>query len=93
MPNGTLGVNVHVVCRKHSSSQRGTAISSQLFQANPKNTYLIINPFLKHSDSCTGVRVACWKHKHSGDQLSVFAKSYCPNASPLRLLNSYKYSF
>jgi hypothetical protein len=28
-----------------------SAMGSQIFQANAKNTYLIINQFLKHSDS------------------------------------------
>ncbi|MFM7366459.1 MAG: hypothetical protein ACKO2Z_01385 [Sphaerospermopsis kisseleviana] len=33
--------------------------------------------------SCKGVREACWKHQHSGNQLSILATGYFPNASPV----------
>ncbi|MFM6066965.1 MAG: hypothetical protein ACKPBB_09225 [Sphaerospermopsis kisseleviana] len=34
--------------------------------------------------SCKGVREACWKHQHSGNQLSILATGYFPNASPVQ---------
>ncbi|MFM6066682.1 MAG: hypothetical protein ACKPBB_07760 [Sphaerospermopsis kisseleviana] len=33
---------------------------------------------VKDSDSFTGVREACWKHQHSGEQLSIFITGYFP---------------
>jgi hypothetical protein len=47
----TLDREPLLYCKHSAISYQPSAISYKLFQANAKNTYLIINQFVKHSDS------------------------------------------